>query len=100
LGAPITGAGRRYADGFTPIVDFAAGRDGSIYVVGLIKRSWLQWELGLVDPPVRRLFRLPPGGGPPAELAARQLVLPGGVNVGKDGSIYVTAPVFDPGMLA
>jgi hypothetical protein len=98
--APSTGACRRYADGFTSIVDLGAGRDSSIYVVELVKRSWLQWELGLVDPPVGGLFRIPPGGGAPVELAAGELVLPGGVDVGKDGVVYVTWPIFGEGMLA
>jgi hypothetical protein len=98
--APNTGACRRYADGFTSIVDPGAGRDGGIYVVELVKQSWLQWELGLVDPPVGALLRIPPGGGSPVELPPGKLVPPGGVDVGKDGAVYVTAPVFDPGMLA
>jgi hypothetical protein len=98
--APHTGACRRYADRFTSIVDLGAGRDGSIYVVELVKRSWLQWELGLVDPPVGGLFRIPRGRGSRVELARGKLLLPGGVDVGKHGAVYVTAPVFGPGMLA
>jgi hypothetical protein len=98
--APHAGACRRYADGFTSIVDLGAGRDGSIYVVELVKRSWLQWELGLVDPPLGGLFRIPPGRGSRVELARGELVLPGGVDVGKDGAVYVTTPVFGPGVLA
>jgi hypothetical protein len=98
--APATGACRRYADGFTSIVDLGAGRDGSIYVVELVKRSWLQWELGLVDPPVGGLFRIPPGGGAPVELVPGELVLPGGVDVAKDGTVYVTWPIFGEGTLA
>jgi hypothetical protein len=90
------GACRRYADGFTSIVDLGAGRDGSIYVVELVKRSWLQWELGLVDPPLGGLFRLAPGGRWRKELAGDKLVLPGGVGVGKHGDVYVTAPIFGP----
>jgi len=39
----------------------------------------------------------PRGGGSPVELAAGKLVLPGGVGVGKHGTVYVTAPVFGPG---
>jgi hypothetical protein len=97
--APATGACRRYADGFTSIVDLGAGPDGSVYVVELVKQSWLQWELGLVDPPLGGLFRIPPGGGAPVELAPGELVLPGGVDIGKDGAGYVTAPIFGPGML-
>jgi hypothetical protein len=34
------------------------------------------------------------------ELAPGELVFSGGVDVGKDGAVYVTAPVFGPGMLA
>lgn len=98
--APNTGACRRYADGFTSIVDLGARRDGSIYVLELVQQSWLKWELGLVNPPLGGLFRIPPGGGTPVELAPGELVLPGGVDVGKDGTVYVTAPVFGPGTLA
>jgi hypothetical protein len=98
--APMTGACRRYADGFTSIVALGAGPDGSIYVVELVKRSWLQWELGLADPPVGGLFRIPPGGGTAIELVPNQLVLPAGVAVAGNGTVYVTAPVFGPGMIA
>jgi hypothetical protein len=90
------GACRRYADGFTSIVDLGAGRDGSLYVLELVKRSWLQWELGLVDPPLGGLFRLAPGGRWRKELARDKLVLPGGVDVGKHRDVYVTAPIFGP----
>jgi hypothetical protein len=98
--APRKGACRRFADGFTSIVDLGAGRHGSIYVVELVKRSWLQWELGLVDPPVGGLFRISKHGRSPVELAPDQLVLPGGVDVDKHGTVYVTSPVFGPGTLA
>ena len=96
--APATGPCRRYADGFTSIVDLEAGSDGSLYVVELVKRSWLQWELGLATPPVGGLFRIPPGGGSPTELAPGELILPAGVAVGK-GAVYVTTPVFGPGRI-
>jgi hypothetical protein len=81
-------------------VDLAAGRDGSIYVLELVKRSWLQWELGLVDPPFGGLFRIPRGGGSARELVPDQLVLPGGVDLGKHGTVYVTGPVFGPGTVS
>jgi hypothetical protein len=96
---PTSGACQRYADGFTSIVALGAGPDGSIYVVELVKQSWLQWEEGLVDPPIGGLFRIPPGGGAPTELAADQLILPAGVAVARDGTVHVTAPVFGPGAL-
>jgi hypothetical protein len=98
--APSTGACQRYADGFTSIVSLAAGPDGSIYVVELVKRSWFQWEQGLVNPPVGSLFRIPSGGGTPIELAAGQLILPAGVAVSPSGAVYVTGPVFGPGAVS
>lgn len=98
--APSTGPCQRYADGFTSIVALGAGSDGSIYVVELVKQSWLQWEMGLVDPPIGGLFRIPPGGGAAVELATDQLILPGGVAVAQDGTVYVTGPVFGPGALS
>ncbi len=98
--APSTGACRRYADGFTSIVSLAAGSDGSIYVVELVRQSWLQWELGLANPPVGGLFRIPPGGGPATELAAGELILPAGVAVSRGGAVYVSGPVFGPGAVA
>ena len=94
---PNKGPCRRYADGFTSIVDLEAGSRGSIYVVELVQQSWLQWELGLVDPPLGGLFLIPRGSGTPVELAAGSLFLPGGVGVGKHGVVYVTAPIFGPG---
>ena len=98
--APRRGACQRYADGFTSIVALGAGDDGSIYVVELVKQSWLQWELGLVDPPIGGLFRIPRGGGQAQELAADQLILPGGVAVAGSKTVYLTGPVFGPGALS
>lgn len=97
--APDAGPCQRYADGFTSIVDLAAGSDGSIYVVELVKAGWFAWEV-LGAPPVGSLTRIPPGGGAPTELAPGQLILPGGADVGKDGRAYVTGPIFGPGVLA
>ena len=95
---PFSGPCQRYADGFTSIVDLQAGPDGSIYVVELVRQSWLQWELGIA-PPVGGLFRIPPGGGAAVELAPGELILPGGVAVGRDGSVFVAGPVFGPGSI-
>jgi hypothetical protein len=95
--APATGTCQRYADGFTSIVDLEAGPDGSLYVVQLANQSWLQWELDLGGPPIGSVFRIPAGGGAPDELAPGELMLPGGVAVGRDGAVYATSPVFGPG---
>jgi hypothetical protein len=96
--APSTGACRRYADGFTSIVDLEFGPNGSLYVVQLVNQSWLQWELGLVDPPIGGVFRIPPGGGTPVDVAPGQLILPAGVAVDSRG-VHVTGPVFGPGRI-
>jgi hypothetical protein len=92
--APNRGKCRRYADGFTSIVDLEADDKGSIYVIELAKQSWFQFELGLGGPPVGSLIRLRRGGSR-TELAAGQLILPGGVAVG-DGALYVTTTVLPP----
>jgi len=95
---PHRGDCRLYAGGFTSIVDLAAAPDGSIYVAELVKRSWLQWELGAE--PIGGVFRIPPGGGDAVELAADQLPLPGGVEAGRNGKVYVAGPIFGPGSIA
>lgn len=95
---PNKGDCRRFADGLTSVVDLAPGRHGSIYALELVQQSWLQWELGLVDPPIGGLFRVRPGGSR-TEVAAGQLILPGGVDTGPRGRLYVTGPVFGPGSL-
>ena len=77
-------------------MDLGADRHGSLYVLELVKQSWLQWELGLVDPPVGGLFRIRKRGRSPQELVPDQLVLPGGVAVAKHGAVYVTGPIFGP----
>lgn len=95
---PNRGDCRRFADGLTSVVDLAPGSHGSIYAVELARQSWFQWEL---DPSlnVGSLFRVRPGGSR-TELAAGKLILPGGVDTGRHGKIYVTGPVFGPGSLS
>jgi hypothetical protein len=98
--APNTGACRRYADGFTSIVDLEAGPDGRLYVVELAKQSWLQWEEGIGGPPIGSVFRIPAGGGAAVELAPGEFMLPGGVAVGRNGAVYVSSPIFGPGTIS
>lgn len=94
---PNVGACRRYADGFTSIVDLEAGPDGSIYVVQLANSSWLKSPVGPVGgPDIGSVWRLAPGGGSRTELAPGQLHLPSGVAVSSDNAVYVTTPVFGP----
>jgi hypothetical protein len=94
--APNVGRCRRYADGFTSIVDLDAGPDGSIYVVELAKQSWLQMEEGIGGPPIGSVFRLAPGGASRTELVPGQLLMPAGIAVAGE-EVYVTTPVFGPG---
>jgi sugar lactone lactonase YvrE len=73
---------RTQASGFTTIVDVAAGRDGSLYVLQISTD-------GLAGAPgPGRLFRLAPGGGR-SELAAGMLEQPTGVVVAGNGDVYV-----------
>ncbi|WP_162606436.1 ScyD/ScyE family protein [Jiangella asiatica] len=95
---PNRGDCRRFADGLTSVVDLASGKHGTIYAVQLVNQSWLQWELGLVDPPVGGLIKVRPGGSR-SEIAPGSFILPGGVDVGLHGKLYVAAPVFGPGAL-
>ena len=95
--APTTGPCQRYADGFTSIVDLEAGRDGALYVVELATASWLVGQHG--GSPVGAVFRMPPGGGAATELVPGELILPAGVAVADDNSVYVSGPVFGPGAL-
>lgn len=93
---PDKGDCTRYADGFTSIVGLAAGPDGELYVLELVKQGWLQWEVGIADP-IGGLFRIPAGGGEPEELAPDRLTLPGGVAVSSKGRPFVAGPVFGEG---
>ena len=90
---------RRYADGFTSIVDLEGGPDGSIYVVQLSNASWARSPVGpfpVAGGDVGSVWRLAPGGGSRTELAGGQLHLPSGVAVTSDSAVYVTSPVFGP----
>lgn len=102
---PYKGNCRRYADGFTSIVDLG-GRpkwDKSLWVVELAKASWFALELG-TGSPEGSLIKLSaknvhgrPQGGNRTELAAGKLMTPGGVAVSKFGQVYVSSPVFGLG---
>jgi len=95
---PSTGACQRYADGFTSIVDLGTGPHGSIDVVELVRQSWLQWELGLVNPPLGGVFRIHPDKSV-TEIAPGSFVLPGGTELNRGGKTLVVGPVFGPGAL-
>jgi len=91
----------RYADGLTSIVDLGADRRGGIYAVSLSKASWLQAEAQTPGAEVGGLFRITKHRHHThtKELVPGELTLPGGVDVAKNGDIYLTGPVFGPGAL-
>ena len=98
---PTVGPCKRYADGLTSVVDLAPARHG-LLAVELSTMSWLQLELGVPGAEVGGLFWVKGlvRGLPTTlvELAAGQLILPGGVDTA-DGDIYATGPIFGPGAL-
>lgn len=92
---PDTGPCRTVADGFTGIIDLAFGRDGTMYVLELVKEGLLGVEV-FGAPPIGALWKVQ--GGTKTELATGTLMAPGGVAVGYDGTLNVTTgTVFGPG---
>lgn len=76
-----------FEGGFTSIIDIAFGPDGSLYVLEIAENSVLagfvfgDWEGALI--------RVAPDGTR-TEIADGQLTAPGGIAIGKDGTLYVT----------
>ncbi|WP_427893740.1 ScyD/ScyE family protein [Kribbella sp. GL6] len=91
---PSKGSCKRYADGYTSIVDLAGGPHGKLAVVELAKASWLQFEL-TGKPQVGALFLQTRGHR--IELAKDKLILPAGAAFSRRGDLYVSGPVFGPG---
>ncbi|MEI8408612.1 MULTISPECIES: ScyD/ScyE family protein [unclassified Kribbella] len=95
---PYKGNCKRYADGYTSIVDLAGGPKGTLAVVELAKVSWLKWEMG--GSGVGSLYLQFPGkwhkAGFKKELAPGKLTLPAGTAISRTGKVYVTAPLFGP----
>jgi hypothetical protein len=98
---PNHGNCKRYADGYTSIVDLAAGSRGKLAVVELAKATWLAAEGPSTEPVIGSLFLQYPGkhhkAGYKKELAAGKLVLPAGAAINKYGDVFVSSPLFGPG---
>jgi hypothetical protein len=96
---PNKGNCKRYADGYTSIVDLAGGPHGKLAVVQLARESWLKFELG--GSTIGSLYLQYPGRGHRAgykrELVRGQLNLPGGTAFNRWGQLFVAGPVFGPG---
>jgi hypothetical protein len=78
-----------YVTGLTAVVDFAFGKDGTLYIVE-IASGFVPPPGGSGDPGVGngRLLRKPKNGAP--EVVLEGLVFPAGVAVDGDGTVYVT----------
>ena len=93
---PRTGRVSRYATGFTNIIDLDFGRDGTLYVVEIDSDSLLP-PIGPSDD--GGLWTVPKGGGTPAkvEMDAGTLINPGGIDVDRKGTLFVTNKATQPG---
>jgi sugar lactone lactonase YvrE len=72
-----------YASGFTNIIDIAWGPKGSLYVLEIAANGLLSGD------PTGALIKVWPNGQKTV-VASEGLSEPGGVAIGKDGSVYVT----------
>ncbi|MGZ4438115.1 MAG: ScyD/ScyE family protein [Nocardioidaceae bacterium] len=86
---PRSGPCRRYADGFTSIVDLDANGQGGLYVTELSKQGWLKLELGKAGSGTGALLYLARRGARPVELVPNQLTTPGGA-AERFGHLFVT----------
>lgn len=77
------GTPEEYATGFTNIIDIAFGRDRSLYVLQISAAGLLSGN------PMGALIRVAPDGTR-TEIFPGALVAPGGLAIGRDGSIYVS----------
>jgi DNA-binding beta-propeller fold protein YncE len=78
-----------YATGFTNIIDVAFGQDGTLYVLEIAHQGLLSAGQ-LAGPPNGGLWRVPADGGEPELLLTEGLLMPGGMDVAEDGTIYIS----------
>lgn len=83
-------------DGLTAIQDIALGSNGRMYVYELAADGTLAFEAGLETGEFPPAVLLELKGHRRTELAAGQLSQPGGVAVGRGGTVFVTDAVFTP----
>lgn len=76
------------ANGFTAIVGLAFGADGSMYVSEMAKYGLFGVLVASGGDPTGALIKVAPNGTR-SEIAAGQLILPGGVAVANDGAVFV-----------
>jgi hypothetical protein len=77
------GTSEVYASGFTNVIDLAFAPDGTLYVLEIAHNGLLSGDV------TGGLWSVPPGGGD-ATLVSTDLMMPGGIAIGEDGTLYVT----------
>ena len=78
-----------YASGFTNVIDVAFGPDGTLYVLEIARDGLLAADPA-AGPPAGGLWKVPPDGGTPERIEVEGLVMPGGMAVADDGTIYIS----------
>ncbi len=88
----------QYATGFSSIMGLDFGPDGTLYVAEMVHDGLMGFFTG-EGVPVGAVMSVAPGGGEPTMVASgEQLMALGGLDVGADGSIYVTTgTIMGPG---
>lgn len=72
-----------YAEGFTNVIDAEFASDGTLYVLEMATNGLLSGDQ------TGGLWSVPPGGGEATLVTTEGLVLPGGLAIGDDDSVYV-----------
>ena len=83
-----------YASGFTNIIDVEFAADGSLYVLEISHEGLLTTLGG--GSAAGGLWKVPSGGGTPELIASDGLVLPGGMAVADDGTLYISTCTICP----
>ncbi len=86
-----------YATGLTNIMDLGFGPDGTLYVAEIVHEGLMPLFMGGDVAPIGAVMSVPSGGGAAAVLATGpELMALGGLAVGDDGAIYVSANTLGP----
>lgn len=76
-----------YAKGFTNVMDVAFAPDGTLYVLEIAHEGLASVVEG---PPTGGLWAVPAGGGEARLIVTEGLVMPGGMAVSDDGSVFIS----------
>ena len=77
-----------YASGFTNVIGLAFDPDGSLYVLEISHEGLADVAPG--GPPMGGLWKVPSGGGTPELLSGDGLVMPRGLAMADDGTLYIS----------